>query len=224
MFAGHYAVALISKKIDSRPSLGTYALASQWIDLVWPVLLIAGVEHVRIAPGITRTTPLDFYDYPYSHSLAAVVCWALLFLGGYFLFTKRFKTSLLLGFGVISHWLLDWLTHRPDLPLTVGGQERVGLGLWNHPAASFAIEIGAFVICAVLYLRSTVARDKVGKYATYSLLGLVLLIGASSYAGTPPPSVNFLQWQALSQWLLIAWAYWADAHRTPKTMVRAAAR
>ena len=115
MFLGHFAVGFGAKRLAPRASLGTLLLAAQFIDLLWPTLVLLGVERVRIAPGITAVVPLDFEHYPISHSLLAVVGWALLFGAVYFLIRRDRRTSLVLGLAVLSHWLLDWITHRPDL-------------------------------------------------------------------------------------------------------------
>ena len=129
MFIGHYAVALGAKKAAPRVSLGTLLLASQFIDLLWPIFLLLGLEHVRIAPGNTVFTPLDFYDYPISHSLLAVLGWSVGFGLVYYAVRRSGRNALILGAIVLSHWVLDFISHRPDLPLIPGMETRVGLGL-----------------------------------------------------------------------------------------------
>ena len=131
MFIGHYAVALGAKKISPTVSLGTLFPASQFIDLLWPIFLLLGLEHVRIDPGNTVFTPLDFYDYPISHSLLAVLGWSLGFGLLYYAVQRSGRNALILGALVLSHWVLDFISHRPDLPLIPGMETRVGLGLWN---------------------------------------------------------------------------------------------
>jgi membrane-bound metal-dependent hydrolase YbcI (DUF457 family) len=172
MFLGHFAVGFGAKQFAPRASLGTLFLAAQFIDLLWPTLVLLGVERVRIAPGITAVVPLDFEHYPISHSLFAVVGWALLFGAVYFLIRRDRRTSLVLGFAVLSHWLLDWLSHRPDLPL-FPGSARVGLGLWQSLPATLIVELGLFVVGVALYRYATRAADRTGRWA----LGAVVARG-----------------------------------------------
>src|SRR6186997_681775 len=128
MFIGHFGVAFAAKRPAPRVSLGTLFLAAQFIDLLWPVLLLLGVERVRIAPGITRVTPLDFEHYPISHSLLAVLGWAVLVGGAHFLLRRERRAALIVAALVLSHWVLDLLMHRPDLPLAPGATVLVGFG------------------------------------------------------------------------------------------------
>ena len=121
MFLGHFGVGFGAKAAAPKASLGTLFLAAQFVDLLWPTLLLVGLEKVVIAPGITRVTPLDFTDYPITHSLIAAIVWAALFAGAYFLMRKYPKGAWICGAAVLSHWVLDLLTHRPDLPLVPGG-------------------------------------------------------------------------------------------------------
>jgi membrane-bound metal-dependent hydrolase YbcI (DUF457 family) len=212
MFLGHFAVGFGAKQLAPRASLGTLFLAAQFIDLLWPSLVLLGVERVRIAPGITAVVPLDFEHYPVSHSLFAVVGWALLFGTVYFLMRRDRRTSLVLGVAVLSHWLLDWLTHRPDLPLYPGGA-RVGLGLWQSLPATLLVELGLFAVGVTLYQRSTRAADRTGRWALWSLVTLLVVIYAGNLFGTPPPDATAIGWVGQAQWLLIAWGYWLDRHR-----------
>lgn len=213
MFIGHYAVALAAKKVAPKTSLGTFVLAAQFSDLLWPVFLLVGLEHVRIAPGITAFTPLDFYDYPYSHSLFAVFIWAFGLGGIYYLFSKAAKNATMIGICVVSHWLLDALTHRPDLPLLPGDKTLVGLGLWNYFIAAAAVELIFFSLGIVWYLRATVAIDKTGRYAFWALVVFLDGIWLINMLSPPPPDVNAIAIAGLSLWLIVPWAYWIDRHR-----------
>jgi len=131
MFIGHFGAGFTAKKLDKSTSLGTYFMAAQWIDLIWPVLLLLGIEKVEIEPNISAVTPLDFVYYPFTHSLLGVIIWGVLFGLVYFIIKKKLKTAIILGVLVISHWLLDLLVHIPDLPLIPGLDLKVGLDLWN---------------------------------------------------------------------------------------------
>lgn len=212
MFLGHFAIGFAAKRYAPRASLGTLFLAAQFIDLLWPLLVLAGVERVRIAPGITGVTPLDFEHYPWSHSLLMVLVWGVLFAAVYFLIRRDRRTSLVLGLAVVSHWVLDWLTHRPDLPLAPGA-ERVGLGLWNSFAGTLVVEVGLFALGVYLYVRATRARDRIGSWALWSLVVFLAAVYAGNLFGAPPPDAMAIAWVGQAQWLLVAWGYWIDRHR-----------
>src|ERR1039458_6536355 len=112
LFRSHFGIGLAAKKIDEKPSLGTLFLAAQFVDLLWPFFILAGIEKVKIVPGDTVFTSLNFVYYPFSHSLLGVIFWAVLFGTVYYVFKKNLRTSILLGVLVVSHWVLDFLVHR----------------------------------------------------------------------------------------------------------------
>ena len=164
-------MAFGAKKAAPAVSLGALFLACQFADLLWPVLVLLGVEEVRIQPGATAMTPLDFVSYPYSHSLIALVGWGILVGGAYMAATRsRRSAGVMLGLLVVSHWLLDVITHRPDMPLTLTGTTRLGLGLWNSIPATLAVELLIFAAGIALYRRATVARDRIGSVGLWSLV------------------------------------------------------
>ena len=213
MFLGHYAVALAAKRAAPRTSLGTLILAAQFLDELWPLLLLAGLEHVRIVPGLMAANSLDFAHYPISHSLVTAAGWGLL-LGGLYYAARRYRTGAwVVGGAVVSHWLLDVPMHRPDLPLWPGSPTRVGLGLWNSVPATIAIELGLFALGVALYLRTTRARDDVGRWGLWMLVAVLAAIGLSSATGAPPPSERAVAVATLGLWLFVAWGYWVDRHR-----------
>jgi len=214
MFVGHYAVALATRPSARRAPLWVLILAVQWPDLLWPILLLAGVEQVRIDPGNTVVTPLDFVRYPISHSLLLDLVWGALLAAIVHWRYRDPKSSLWVGAAVVSHWVLDWITHRPDLPLWPGGP-RVGLGLWGSVSGTLLVELSLLAIGVVLYVRGTRAVDRTGQWAFWSLLALLLAIYVSNLLGPPPPSEAALAWVSLSLWLLLPWAAWIDRHRTP---------
>lgn len=214
MFIGHFGVGFGTKAAAPRASLGTLFLAAQFVDLLWPTMLLLGLEHVAVVPGITRVTPLDFEDYPITHSLLAVVVWAALFAGVYFL-AKRYRTgAVVCGLAVVSHWVLDLLVHRPDLPLAPGSSTLLGFGIWNSLPATLALEVAVFGLGLYFYLRTTRATDRTGSVSLWALVGFLLLVYAANILGPPPPSAIAIAWAGQAQWLLIAWAYWIDRHRT----------
>ena len=215
MFIGHFGVGFAAKKAIPKTSLGTLLLASQFIDLLWPFFLIFGIETVAIDPGNTAFTPLDFIYYPFSHSLLGVLIWALIFGAVYYFIKRDLKSSLILGILVLSHWILDFVTHRPDLPLFLGSDSLlVGLGLWNSVIATIMIESIIFITGVYFYIAVTKAKNKVGAYSLWSLLIFFVIIYFSNLFGPPPNSVDSLGYVGLSQWLLIAWAYWIDRNRS----------
>jgi len=213
MFIGHFGAGFAAKAIAPRLSLGTAFLAAQFIDLLWPTFLLLGWESVRIAPGATAVTPLVFEHYPLTHSLLAVLLWALALAGGYAWLRQQARSALVLGVLVVSHWLLDALVHVPDLPLAPGDSLQVGLGLWQSKAATLAVEIPLFALGVWLYARSTRARDGIGRWGLVGLVTLLAVIHAGNLFGPPPPDVGALAWVGQAQWLLVAFGYWVDAHR-----------
>lgn len=216
MFIGHFGVGLGSKKIDSKPSLGTLFLASQFIDLLWPIFLLLGIEQVIIEPGNTVFTPLNFIYYPFTHSLAGVVIWGLIFGVVYFLIKKNFKAALLLGLLVISHWILDFITHAPDLPLVPGLELKVGLGLWNSLIFTLLFEVAIFSAGLFYYLQVTKAKNKQGNYGFWGLIIFLLVIYVMNVFGSTPPNEATIAWAGNLQWLFIIWAYWVDRNRDSK--------
>ena len=214
MFIGHFGVGFGSKAAAPKTSLGTLFLASQFVDLLWPTLLLVGAERVRIVPGITKVTPLDFEYYPISHSLLAVFGWAVLFALVYQAIKRYPRGAVVLGLVVVSHWLLDLIVHRPDLPLVPGSSVKVGFDLWASLPGTLVVEMAIFVVGVALYLRKTVARGAVGTWALWVLIIFLVAVYLSNLFGPPPPNVEALAWVGQSQWLLVLWGYWVDRHRT----------
>ena len=209
---GHFGLGLAGKRVLPEASLGTLFLSVQFADALWPLLVLLGVEHVRVAPGILRLQNLDFDDYPLSHSLAALVAWAILFGALYWLAHRRLAAAVVLGIGVVSHWVLDVLVHRPDVPVLPRGPY-LGLGLWNSVPATLALEGGLYVGGAILYVRATRPRDRVGTVALAVLLILLAVLWLAAIFGPPPPSARGVAVSGLAGWLFVPWAYWIDRHR-----------
>lgn len=212
MFIGHFGLALAAKKVAPKPSLGTLVLAAQLVDGVWPVFLLLGWEKVEIVPGITTVTPLLFKWYPYTHSLMAGIVWGALLGGAYYALRRHRSGALWLGALVVSHWLLDLIAHRPDLPLWPGGP-RVGLGLWYSLPATLAVEFGLFGAGVGIYGTATRRRDRWGGVLLWLFVATLALIYLGAVFGPPPPSVRVLAMSGLLGWLFVAWAYWIDRHR-----------
>jgi hypothetical protein len=123
----------------------------------------------------------------------------------------------IVGLAVSSHWVLDFLTHRPDLPLWFNGGPYVGLGLWNSMIGTVVVEVGLYIVGIVLYLRSTTAKDKIGSIGFWSLAGFLGLIYVGNLAGPPPPDISAIAIAGNAMWLFVAWAYWVDKHRMART-------
>lgn len=216
MFIGHFGIGFSAKSVAPRVSLGSLFLAAQFIDLLWPTLVLLGVERVRIVPGATAVTPLVFDYFPISHSLLAVFGWAA-FVGCAYLLLRRERIgATVLGVLVISHWLLDALVHQPDLPLYPGSFTLIGLDAWTSLPVTIAIEVPLFALGAWLYARATSPKDATGRWGFFALVVFLLLVYAGNLLGSPPPSVEAIAWVGQSQWLLILWGYWIDEHRLPR--------
>jgi hypothetical protein len=207
MFIGHIAVGLAGKRMAPSVSLSTWLTSVQLVDLLWPMFLLTGLEHVRITPGITRFTPLDFYDYPITHSLVGSACWAALFAGGWMLAHRNARIAALLAAGVVSHWVLDVISHRPDMPLLPHGPY-IGLGLWNSVAATLLVELTMFAAGIALYVRGGGPGRR--RISFWLLMAFVLVAYFGVAFGPPPPDVQTLAWSGLIGWLLVPWAWWAD--------------
>jgi hypothetical protein len=213
VFVGHLAVALAAKRVSPRTPLAALVAAAFGLDLLWPVFLLIGLERVRIAPGITAFTPLDFEHYPWSHSLSMAVIWAVAAGRLYVLRSRHVATAGVIGLVVVSHWLLDVVAHRPDLPLWPGGP-LFGLGLWNSIPATFAVEGALFAAAIAAYLAGTRARTRAGSWAFWSLVAFTTLIWASGPFAPPPPSASAIAIVGLAMLLFPLWAHWIDRHRT----------
>jgi hypothetical protein len=191
-------------------------LASYGLDVVWPVLLLLGVERVRIDPGNTAFTQLDFESYPWSHSLLMAVAWGLLAGGIAWLFSADRRVRIVVALLVVSHWVLDLSTHRPDLPLWPGGSMMVGLGLWYSIPATLIVEGALFAVAIGMYLQATHARDRVGSIAFWAFVALQFTIWISQPWSPPPPSMQAIAWVGIVAWIFPVWAEWFDRHRTPR--------
>ena len=217
MFIGHFALGYAAKRWVPRVSRAVLFAAAQLADFLWPVLVALGIERVRIVPGFTASTPLEFISYPYSHSLVTLALFGALF--GW-LFTHRpaapkAPDALIIMLLVISHWALDVITHIPDMPLYPGGP-KFGLGLWNSVAGTLVTETVLFAIGVWIYTRATAARDAIGTWALVGVTAFLFVGFVVNANGTPPPSVTALWMMAISLGALTLWLAWfADRHRQP---------
>jgi len=214
MFIGHFAVAFAAKRAAPRTSLGTTFVAAQLADLLWPIFLLLGWEHVRITQSTNPFLTLDFTNYPWSHSLAMELVFGAA-LGALYVAVTRYSVgAIVVALLVPSHWVLDLIVHRPDLPLYPGGTARLGLGLWNSPTATMIVEGIVFVAGLTIYARATRARDRIGRYGLWALAAFLVVLYLVSSFSPPPPSVKALAWSAMIGWPLTLWPWWVDRHRT----------
>ena len=212
MFVGHLAVALSAKRVEPRVPLAASVAAAFGLDLLWPILLLLGLETVRVNHGDTAFTSLAFDSYPWSHSLLTVIGWSgLVGVVGWKLMGS-FRAGMLLGSLVLSHWVLDLITHRPDLPLWPGGP-MVGFGLWNSIPGTILVEAGLLAVGLWLYLGASSARDRTGRWALLALLGVTGLLWITQPWAPLPGSATAVAGGALVLWLLPPWAAWIERHR-----------
>jgi len=213
MFLGHYGIAFAARRAASRTSLGTTVFAAQWLDELWPILLLLGVERVRIVPGLMAANTLDFEWYPYSHSLLFALIWSILIGGAYFAVRRYGRGAWIVGASVVSHWFLDLPMHRPDLPLWPGSSTLVGWGWWNSVVVTLIVELTLFAAGLSIYVRSTRARDRVGSWGLWSMVVLLAVFFIGGTFGGEPPSVRALASMTLGLWLFVPWSWWVDRHR-----------
>jgi membrane-bound metal-dependent hydrolase YbcI (DUF457 family) len=217
VFIGHFAVGFAAKRAAPRASLGVLMAAPLFADLLWPIFLIAGIESVRIEPGSNPFLTLDLHDFPWSHSLVTSVMWSLVFAGAFWAATRYVRGAVVLAVGVFSHFVLDFVTHRPDLPLYPGSPTSVGLGLWNSPKGTMAVEISMFIVGVAIYARTTRALNWRGTFALWALVVLLAVFYAMTVFGPPPPSADAIKYMGLTGWLFPIWAWWIDRNRSTRT-------
>jgi len=219
MFIGHYALGFAAKRMAPRTSLGTLFAAPTLADLLWPVFLLLGWEQARVVPGLNPFLNLWLDDIPVSHSLVALIAWGLLF--GYLYRTRTGYTrgALVVGLLVLSHWVLDVLTHRPDMPL-YPGSVKVGLGLWNSVAGTLIVEGAMLVAGVAIYAAATRPRDGVGRYGFWGLVAVLAASYVSSLFAPPPQDMTALATFAIIfGWLFVLFGWWVDKHRGLRQVV-----
>jgi membrane-bound metal-dependent hydrolase YbcI (DUF457 family) len=212
VFVGHLAAGFAATRFDRRLPLSAAVAAAFGLDLLWPLLLLLGLETVRVNPGDTAFTPLTFVSYPWSHSLAMVIVWSVLAALAARRAWPGSRAATLVGALVASHWLLDFLTHRPDLPLWPDGPV-AGLGLWNSIAATLLVEGALLAVGIWVYHHARPARDRTGNLVLAGLVLLSVVIWGSQPWSPPPPTASAVAWGALALWLLPPWAAWIERYR-----------
>ncbi len=225
MFIGHYGVSLAAKKYESRISLGILFFAVQFLDILFAILVLLNIEHMRIVPGFTKFNPYDLYYMPYSHSLLGSLLWSMLVALIYWWVVRPWdsgsKGAAIIGFAVFSHFLLDLPMHVHDMPLLMSeSSTKLGLGLWNHRNLSLLAEAVCFFGGAFLYLRSTQAVSKFGQAITATVfLVLSVLLFLTPFM-PPPANSRAFAFQALGSYFLLALlAECVDRVREPKSLL-----
>ncbi|HEV8303598.1 MAG TPA: metal-dependent hydrolase [Gemmatimonadales bacterium] len=213
MFIGHYALGFAAKRLAPRTSLGTLFAAPTLADLLWPVFLLLGWEQARVVPGPNPFLNLWLDNIPISHSLLTLIGWGVLFGYLYRTRTGYARGALVVGLLVVSHWVLDVVTHRPDMPL-YPSSVKVGLGLWNSVAGTLIVEGLLFITGMVIYMRTTRPRDGIGRWGFWAFI--VVLVG--SYVSTlfAPPPTNMTAvavFGIVFGWLFVLVGWWVDKHR-----------
>jgi hypothetical protein len=207
MFVGHLAVALAAKRAAPAAGLVWLMAAETKLDLVWPVFVLIGIEHVRVVPGATAFTPLVFDSYPWSHSLVMAIGWGVVLA-----MLARWRgvraSAVMLVALVVSHWVLDFATHAPDMPLWPGPSPRFGLGLWYSIPLTLVVEGAMWAAAIVVFVTMRPAAK--GRVAFWSLVAVVTIIWITGPWSPPPPSTRALGWFALIGWILLPWAALAD--------------
>jgi hypothetical protein len=224
MFLGHYGIAFALKRAEPKLSLGTLFVAVQLADLLWAIFILLGWEHARIVPGYTPVTPLEFLDYPISHSLIAALLWGVVAAAVYYSWPTRdtvrhWQAAAIVGVAVFSHYPLDVLVHLPDLPLAGNDSPKLGLSLWNNVTATIIAELLVFGIGLTLYTVLKSQRHPV-RAARLALLVLVL-VGTylASLYGPPPPNMTTAAVSGIVFFLAIAaLAAWTDRRATPQEL------
>ncbi len=215
MLVGHFGVSLAAKRVAPKASLGTLMLASMLPDLLAWALFLAGIEHARIHPGITRTNSLEMYDIAISHSLATAALWGALLAAAYFLWHHYSRTSWVILGLVLSHWLLDFVSHRPDMPLAPGFHHYFGLGLYNSPVGILLVEGLVWFGGIVIYARSTRARRLAGAWMFWAGTALLTLLWIFTLNGASPPDLRRAGISSLIfLFILVLWAYFVDFLRS----------
>jgi len=214
MFIGHFGLAYAAKRASPTTSLATLFAAASFVDILWPIFLLFGVETIHITPGATGLTAIQFVSYPYTHSLLMGIVWGIVFGGVYWLARRSSRGAIVLRLLVLSHWVLDLIVHQPDLPLYPGDTHRLGFGLWNSVTGTLVVECALFAIGVAIYFASTRALDWRGRIGAW----LTVLVLVASYAanvwGGSPLSVQIIVYSAfVGTVVILLLAWWSDRHR-----------
>jgi hypothetical protein len=215
MFVGHYGVSFAARRLYPSVPLWVFFIAVQLLDIAWAPFILLGIEHVRIVPGITASNPLDLYYMPYTHSLVAALLWSLAAYIGWRVWRARGAAAgaaAAVGCAVLSHWILDAVVHRPDLPL-YDNTAKVGLGLWNQPMVAFGLESLLLLGGVILYVQTRSER----RAATWIFAAAMLAVHTIAFFGAPPTTPAMAAVMAFGSYAAFAAvACWLERGRSPE--------
>lgn len=221
MFAGHYAVSFALKRAEPRVPLWLLFIAVQFIDVLWAVFILLGIEKARVVPGLPGS-PLDLYSMPYTHSLVGALFWATLAYVAFRLLpsrsgVRRATVALILAVGVFSHYVLDLIVHRADMGLWVN-TAKIGLGLYNYAPVAYALEAVLLVGGLWLYLRATTATTLGGRFGMIIFVAVLLLVNVIAYAVAPRNMQIGAIFNEVCYWVFAGVALWLDRKRRPAVL------
>jgi LexA-binding, inner membrane-associated putative hydrolase len=214
MLVGHLAVGMVAKRVEPKISLGTLVLAAMLVDFLWCVFMVAGIDQVQFKPGRGAANYFVPINIAMSHSLLTTVIGASVLAGAYFLRRRYPRGAWVIFAVVLSHWLLDFIAHKPDMPLAPGLPWVFGLGLWTSIPATLIVEGGFWLLAIIIYVRATRAKNRAGLYAFWVVAALLTLIWYNNIAGPPPPNPKTAGISSFIFFsLVVAWAYWMNRLR-----------
>lgn len=214
MLVGHYAVGLLAKSVEPQTSLGTFVMAAMFADFAWCFFMMAGTEHVQFTSGMGAGNYFNATNIAMSHSLLMNAVWATLFATAYFLRRRHPRGAFIIFLAVLSHWLLDFISHRPDMLVMPGTHAYFGLGLWTSIPATLIVEGGFWMLAIIMYARVTRPRNGAWRYVFWSGIVLLTLVWYSNIAGPPPRNPTTAPLASLAFFSLsVAWAYWVNRLR-----------
>jgi hypothetical protein len=217
MFIGHFAAGLIAKRAAPQISLGTLVLAAVFADLVCFVLLLFGIDFFIAIPGVPYNRNFGFIQW--SHSLAMLMFfWGPIVGLAYYLVAETVRGAWIVWGMVVSHWVLDVISHRRDMQLAPHTSLNLGLGLWNSLLATIIVEGGFWAIAIFFYLRGTQSRTRLGLVVFWIGAALLTLIGLSNPAqGIDPDPLRASVGGLIVFGVFVAWSYWVNRLREPIT-------
>jgi hypothetical protein len=182
MIAGHFGFAAAAKSREPGTPLWVLMLATAWLDVVFVPLLLSGIETVQPAVEDHKGYGDLIIHADYTHSLVGMIVLSAVLGGAAALLWGR-RSGVVVGLVAASHWVLDLLFHRADMPILpgdVGDLPRLGLGLWRTPAAASGIELVLVLAGAWLYWRAasrTARTEGRGGRAALIAAGLIAVFG-----------------------------------------------
>jgi hypothetical protein len=224
MFIGHYAVGFALKKVEPRLSLGLLIFGATMVDILFGIFLFVGLEHAKIVPGASVVSPFEFYDYPISHSAVGATAWAAIGFLAYWQWpsdnhASRKRPALIFAAAIFSHYVLDVISHTPDMPLAGNNTFKLGFSLWNSIAATMVVEVGLFLSGVILYQRMTRNTSTAGKYGLASTVVILMVFYIAGIFGPPPPNMATVGIMiTVGQLAFVALAFWIDRKRTMKQL------